>query len=79
MESPMVCADVMMLGRLRLTRVTQYIKALRGIVYRALIDPNAIAIWKVQQNRNHREKESDKSVSIFEVIQWNLLSFRLVL
>jgi uncharacterized protein YndB with AHSA1/START domain len=31
----------------RMTRVTQFIKAPSGRVYRALIDPNAIRIWKV--------------------------------
>jgi uncharacterized protein YndB with AHSA1/START domain len=29
------------------TRVIQYIKAPRETIYRALVDPNAIAIWKV--------------------------------
>src|SRR5215467_9225614 len=31
---------------MRMTRVTQYINAPRESVYRALIDPDAIAIWK---------------------------------
>jgi len=31
----------------RMTRVTQFINAPREKVYRALIDPNAIKIWKV--------------------------------
>lgn len=31
----------------RMTRVTQFINAPREKVYRALIDPNAIRIWKV--------------------------------
>jgi uncharacterized protein YndB with AHSA1/START domain len=32
---------------MRVTLVTQYIKARRELIYRALIDPHAIAIWKV--------------------------------
>ncbi|HEX2681662.1 MAG TPA: SRPBCC domain-containing protein, partial [Candidatus Dormibacteraeota bacterium] len=32
---------------MRMTRVSQHINAPRQAVYRALIDPNAIRIWKV--------------------------------
>jgi uncharacterized protein YndB with AHSA1/START domain len=34
---------------MRVTRVTHYIKAPRDLIYRALIDPDAIAIWKVPE------------------------------
>jgi uncharacterized protein YndB with AHSA1/START domain len=32
---------------MRVTRVTQHINAPREMIYRALVDPHAIAVWKV--------------------------------
>jgi len=47
---------------MRVTRVCQYIKAPREILYRALIDPSAIAIWKVPTGMTCRVHTFDARV-----------------
>ena len=47
---------------MRVTRVSQYIKAPREILYRALIDPSAIAIWKVPTGMTCRVHTFDARV-----------------
>ena len=47
---------------MRVTRVSQYINAPREILYRALIDPSAIAIWKVPTGMTCRVHTFDARV-----------------